>query len=124
MSKISRALIVVFLTSLMATTASAGDPCGDAETQVEMNTCAAELAKTAQKALDTVYADATLKVDGSWLEKLKAAQEAWRTYRDTQCTFEAAAYEGGSIQPMILSMCRARLTDQRSEELRTSMDVP
>lgn len=52
---------------------------------------------------------------------LLESQRAWLRYRDTQCVIEAGRYAGGSMQPMVASGCRARLTDARRAQLRELM---
>jgi hypothetical protein len=34
-------------------------------------------------------------------------------YRDAQCAWESAAFQGGSIQPLVLATCFRRLTEER-----------
>jgi uncharacterized protein YecT (DUF1311 family) len=40
------------------------------------------------------------------------------TFRDKACEAEGAQYRGGSIEPMIVAGCLARLTRQRGEDLK------
>ena len=49
---------------------------------------------------------------------LLACQRAWLTYRDAQCLIEGYAARGGSMEPMLLSGCIARLTMARTQALR------
>lgn len=44
---------------------------------------------------------------------LRAAHNAWATYRDREAHFIAAEYEGGSIQPLIRSSELAAITRER-----------
>jgi uncharacterized protein YecT (DUF1311 family) len=50
-----------------------------------------------------------------------ASQRAWLAFRDTQCVIEAGEFAGGSMQPMARAQCLARLTKERSIQLRTLM---
>jgi uncharacterized protein YecT (DUF1311 family) len=54
----------------------------------------------------------------SYLENLREAQRGWLRYRDGHCALEGYAARGGSMEPMLLSGCKARLTRQRAQELR------
>jgi len=51
-------------------------------------------------------------------EALRAAQRAWVSYRDLACTAEGYQVRGGSMEPMVIYACRARLTEARTEELQ------
>ena len=49
---------------------------------------------------------------------LRQAQRAWLTFRDAQCTYEGyGEARGGSMEPMVYSGCRARLTRERIAQL-------
>ncbi len=106
------------------------DTCTDSENQAEMNLCAQKNATAADGKLNDAYkdaidemkqVDASLPADQRGAEQaLRAAQRAWITYRDQTCAAEAFEYQGGSMQPMILSDCLARVSEDRAEEL-TSM---
>ena len=79
--------------------------------QMEMNQCAANDYRSADKELNAYY---------SKLEKTKeliAAERAWIAYRDTECAYQVKAVEGGSIAPLIQSSCLADLTRQRLKQL-------
>ncbi len=56
-------------------------------------------------------------------QTLLEAQRAWLSYRDAQCRLEGYSFLGGSAQPMIISGCLARLTRQRTQELRDLAEV-
>lgn len=100
-------------------------------TQSEINACSYELFEKEDAKLNAAYADA-MAVMKDWdaslpskergaVEGLKQAQRAWIAFRDAACASEAYATKGGTISPMVLSSCMARLTATRSEEL---LDMP
>ena len=96
--------------------ALAGDvDCSKAMTQMDMDFCAGKDYQAADKKLNDVYRKVSADEEGK--DKLKAAQRAWIVFRDAECTFETAASEGGSIQPMEYSMCLTKLTKARTKEL-------
>jgi uncharacterized protein YecT (DUF1311 family) len=49
------------------------------------------------------------------------SQRAWLKFRDAQCVIEAGEFAGGSLQPMARAQCLARLTKERSVQLRNLM---
>lgn len=112
---------------LFAAAASADDAddidCDNATTQIDMNICADKDYQTADRKLNDVYRKVmTALGDAGYRAKLKTAEKAWIQYRDTECTFEAAQNEGGSIYPMEYSSCVTRLTGARTKELQTYLD--
>jgi uncharacterized protein YecT (DUF1311 family) len=50
---------------------------------------------------------------------LLESQRAWLRFRDTQCVIEGAEFAGGSAWPMAQAQCRARLTRQRTAQLKS-----
>lgn len=93
-------------------------PCADAQSQNEMNQCAFEEYKKADAELNRVYQQLLPKLEAAHQEKLKAAQRAWITFRDADCEYEAFAFEGGSMQPLIRYSCLETATKARTAQLR------
>ena len=79
------------------------------DTQMEMNSCAASDYSRADEELNTVWR----KLPKS--KELLASQRAWIAYRDAECSFRKAQFEGGSIAPLIYSSCLSELTKQRTK---------
>ena len=96
-------------------------PCADAQTQAELNVCAGRKFKEADAELNRVYNQLTSKVDSMYRAKLKAAEVSWLKYRDDNCDYETALYEGGSMRPMVYSFCLERMTKARAAELRAQI---
>ena len=105
--------------------------CANAQTQADMNQCSYMDFEKADKELNAVYKDAlksATEADKQAAEMgpdyvgavkaLKKAQRAWIDYRDGHC--DGVGYEavGGSMQPMLIAGCQARLTEHRTKELR------
>lgn len=44
---------------------------------------------------------------------LIAAEKAWIAYRDTQCEYQGARFEGGTLQPVEIARCQVDLTVER-----------
>ena len=104
--------------------------------QMGMNWCAYEDWQTADKALNAVWPKvrAHMKAidaenaeyfpeQANGAENLLKAQRAWIDYRDGHCEAEGAQFAGGSIRPLIVNSCKASMTRERTEELRTLIEV-
>jgi uncharacterized protein YecT (DUF1311 family) len=102
-----------------AAPAQASDCKDGGSNQSEMNICAAEAFDAADAALNATYKKimACVKAGGEDGRLLLDAQRAWLRYRDAQCKFQGADFEGGSAQPMIVSGCLRALTLLRIKEL-------
>ncbi|WP_224814443.1 lysozyme inhibitor LprI family protein [Hasllibacter sp. MH4015] len=87
--------------------------------QIALTECAARDNQFWDRLLNDAYQQVIARSDAAREENLRAAQRAWITFRDLTCQMEAADYEGGSIQPMILQACLARLTERRARDLET-----
>lgn len=108
--------------------------CNNAQTQAEMNQCAGNDLANADKALNAqwkltraamVETDANLDAAQKGAEKaLMKAQRAWIDYRDGQCEAEGFSVRGGSMEPMMVASCKARLTDLRTKELKAMAEQP
>jgi uncharacterized protein YecT (DUF1311 family) len=102
--------------------------CTNTVMQQEMNACAEQDWMDADADLNAAYraAMAVMKGYDADLAKsergaeanLRNAQRAWITYRDAACAAEGYAMHGGSAEPLLIYGCRARLTEQRAEDLR------
>jgi uncharacterized protein YecT (DUF1311 family) len=77
--------------------------------------------RTADAALNRAYEQLVAKLEPEEKSRLKEAQTAWLKYRDTNCDFVADQYKGGSIRPMILGLCLADVTRNRTAELKTQI---
>lgn len=118
---------------LAAGAASAGPAwnCDDPVAQQEMNWCAAQEFEKADAALNVQWKStvAGMKTrDAEWdfshddrpgyFDTLLAAQRAWLAYRDTQCASEGYWARGGSLESLLVSTCKTRLTVERTQQLR------
>ena len=98
--------------ALLASGAAWADDCSNANTQTEMNQCAAAQYQAADKKLNETWQQALKRASGQQQELLKKAQQAWISLRDADCAFLASGAEGGSMQPMLTSQC---MTDKSVE---------
>ena len=119
---------------ILANTAHAQDAvdCGNAQTQADMNTCSQQDFDKADTALNAVWPDAQAFADGAdvdlpadqqgYSQALLESQRAWLTFRDTECALEGFGARGGSLEPMLISGCKATLTNDRVKALQAMID--
>ncbi|MCL7678209.1 lysozyme inhibitor LprI family protein, partial [Klebsiella pneumoniae] len=98
--------------ALLASGAALADECSSANTQTEMNQCAAAQYQAADKKLNDTWQQALQRAVGKQQTLLKQAQQAWIALRDADCAVLASGAEGGSMQPMLVSQC---MTDKSVE---------
>ena len=91
--------------------------CSDPQTQSEMNYCAAQDLEVADTKLNEVYKRAMSAQDRKGKRAMQKAQRAWINYRDLACQSYSLMADGGSMQPMLASLCLPKLTDERSKML-------
>jgi uncharacterized protein YecT (DUF1311 family) len=105
------------------------------QSQMEMNMCAELDFERADADLNRLYREEVASAQQSDREidasdrrptseaVLRQAQRAWLTFRDAQCTYEGyGEARGGSMEPMVYSGCRARLTRERIAQLGQSVE--
>jgi uncharacterized protein YecT (DUF1311 family) len=106
--------------------------CNPSGNQGELNVCARDEYRAADRSLNIQYRKTLVAVreQGRSLGKLPGTdpapygdvlitgQRAWLAYRDAQCRLESRSSQGGSMQPMIEFGCLARLTRERTTFLR------
>lgn len=127
---------MLLFSGTMATPASAQQPkaidCTNAVNQMEMGYCAEKDFQAADSKLNeywkparqaAIARDQELQGDDKGAEKaLLAAQRAWIAYRDATCVAEGFAMRDGSAEDMTVSMCKTRLTQQRTKDLKAYAD--
>jgi uncharacterized protein YecT (DUF1311 family) len=128
----SEGALALFL--LAAPAAAQNVDCAEAVTQIEMTFCAEQAWLRADEDLNLAWslaieqaraiqsalpADAPVDIE----EDLRRAQRVWIEFRDLACTAESHMAWGGSMAPMLVYACRARLTRQRTEDLRLFGEV-
>jgi uncharacterized protein YecT (DUF1311 family) len=117
-----RVLAIGFCALLCATLSAASvaraAECAD-QTQNGLDVCADAAYKKADAALNAAYKEIIrrLKGDAATTKLLIAAQKAWIAYRDAECDFSSSANAGGTIYPMVYSICLEAATQERTREL-------
>ena len=93
--------------------------CGRFTTQMDLNKCAMDNLKSADKALNEAYQALMAKQDdAASKQRLKQAQRAWIAFRDHECAFEVGPREGGgTIWPTEFGGCMEEITARRIRTL-------
>lgn len=119
-----RAILAAALAFLMLPAARA-DKWADAQTQADMNACAARADETSDAELNRLYRQIERRLgdDADARRLLVAAQRARLVFRDAERAF-ASSPEGGSVWPSVNAMCLDQLTRNRVEELGQYLDCP
>ncbi len=103
--------------------------CANAAVQMEMTYCAEQDFKGADAQLNRQYrqtrqamkdrdTQVTEDIRGAE-DALIIAQRAWIAYRDAHCASYGYQARGGSMEPMLIYLCRAELTRERTRELES-----
>ena len=125
-----RRFYMVFALTLFPITTSAQDwNCTDWDNlpQQGMNYCSGLEFDKADAELNTMWKtvmprlkqwDAELEIsDTGYANAVLEAQRAWIAFRDTQCTAEGFQVHGGTMQPLIINSCLAKMTRARTKQL-------
>ena len=120
--------LLIFLV-MGATQAMADDvpDCSASQDQNTMTACARIDYEKADAALNDIWpklkTDAEDSDKGSdkheYADALLASQRAWITFRDAECTWQGFEAHGGSLEPMLVAGCMAKLTRDRIKQLQT-----
>jgi uncharacterized protein YecT (DUF1311 family) len=111
--------------------------CDDAQTQADMNLCAARDFKNSDAALNAQWAETSARMKAldaeldrehdkqpGYFETLLDGQRAWLKFRDAQCLSESFMARGGTLQPTLVSQCKTYLTELRIQQLRNLVADP
>lgn len=109
--------------------------CADPQTQMQMNACSQADFVAADAELNAQWALTVAEMrridqatrphrDGraGYYDQLLAAQRRWIQFRDAHCASEGYEARGGSLEPMLVSGCKATLTRLRTAQLRELAD--
>jgi uncharacterized protein YecT (DUF1311 family) len=99
------------------------DACDTANTQTDMNQCHGEQAAKSDAELNRVYRAlmARWKGDGKTVTLLRDSERAWVAYRKAECDLQALPTIGGSMQPVVITMCFKAMTDDRVKLLKAKL---
>lgn len=131
MTSLTMWVLAFFLVLIPTGTTVAGAQevdCTDPQDQTSMNICSYRDWQAADKELNAIWPDirSKMKETDTYLDDhlkgaeaaLLKAQRAWIDYRDGNCAAEGFYARGGTLEPLIVNSCLARMTRQRIEELQ------
>lgn len=102
---------------LCACASLAAADCQDAQSQAEMNQCAHATYEREDAALNLAYSKYRSGLSADEQRMLKSAQAQWIRFRDLACAFETSSVAGGSMHPMVHSLCLADYTRERRQRI-------
>lgn len=127
---------MIALLPLLLMASEPAPDCENAMTQMAMNQCAQLEYEAADAELNVQWKvtaaemkqrDASLDSQHDsrpgYFETLLAAQRAWLAYRDNHCRSAGYYARGGSMEPMLVSLCLAKLTAARTEQLKELVET-
>jgi uncharacterized protein YecT (DUF1311 family) len=63
-----------------------------------------------------------VRISSDGQARLRDVEKLWIQFRDQECAFETLGTADGSIHPMVLLICKTRLTDQRIKDLDAQLN--
>lgn len=120
----------ILLLALILTNLQAEIKCNKSGTQMEMNQCAYEDFKNADKVLNMSYNElrSLERENKPYLNKLKASQKAWLKFRDAEietifaCDSDDMKLCWGSMYPLLYNVEMQKLTETRTKTLVSYID--
>ncbi|MEM1059935.1 MAG: lysozyme inhibitor LprI family protein [Verrucomicrobiota bacterium] len=107
---------ILFLLVLSATPALFTS--SPAQTQMEMNREAAAGFAQADNQLNEIYEEAMRNLSPERQLLLRDAQRAWLKYREAAAKSAGAGFEGGTMQPYIISTTKTEMTKFRIQQIQ------
>ena len=110
---------VLLLVAMAAPALAAGLDCKNAETQADLNLCAAKDLQDADQEIGRVNKALAKELgDPAAKTALEQAAKAWDEYRDAECKFESSGVAGGSAEQMVVAYCQAQRARTRTNVLK------
>lgn len=109
------------ITALLCSS-SAFAVCDTGLNQTDLNICTANEYKKEDQKLNKVYNAYIVKLDKNRKSKVKTVQINWIKYKDSDCKYQASAYQGGSMQSFVLNSCLTKKTKLRTQELQAYLE--
>lgn len=101
---------------------AAAQNCKEPVTTMEMKQCASRDLNREDARLNKSYRDLLAKLEPARREKLREVQRVWLTFRDLNCEFQSAEYEGGTIYTLVQMGCVIEMTKQRNKDLKAMLE--
>ncbi|MGZ8192647.1 MAG: lysozyme inhibitor LprI family protein [Methylobacter sp.] len=122
LSRSMRAALLFLPLSIFAAEDESSFQCRYDGNQQELNACADQDYKAADKALNEEYKKLMAVLPPVRQQRLRQDQRAWLKRRDPRCKAEAKWSEGGSIWPLEFFACLKTITEHRTGELKKIND--
>ena len=93
--------------------------CDDAYTTRDMEYCASQKSIAADKQMRQylIASYTQYNHDPNTVKAIKASQQAWKTYENSNCEAVHTSWNTGSIRGLMSINCHTRMTKQRTHEL-------
>ena len=85
---------------------------------LEMRKCASDQYQIADQKLNQTYQKLIGQLSPERKKRLIEAQRDWISFRDKTCSFESSQVLGGTAEPLFLTLCLAKVTQQRVQDLQ------
>ncbi|HEY4045148.1 MAG TPA: lysozyme inhibitor LprI family protein [Rhodopila sp.] len=95
-----------------------------AQTQQEMTAREGQAFREADKAMNAAYDRLMGKLSPTGQVALREVQRSWLRFRDQECDFETLGSTDGSVHPIVVYNCKARLTRVRTADLLAQVRCP
>lgn len=113
---------VCLLIGCLALSASVlAESCDTETTQAGLNACYGNEYKKQDRLLNETYQQAMTRATPPQQTQLKAAQNAWITFRDADCAFLSSGADDASVAPMVHAQCMTDKTIERTERLKSTL---
>lgn len=113
----------LFLSLLVLSSLSAfAKDCQDEMSTYDIYSCEAAKLKVEDARLNANYKSLMAKLDIIGKGKLKAAQRAWITFKDADCTYQADEMRDGSFAKVLLVSCLSSMTKERADALQDGVE--
>ncbi|MEL4014438.1 lysozyme inhibitor LprI family protein [Dryocola clanedunensis] len=113
--------LCLLIAGLLISTSVLADGCDNETTQAGLNECYGKEYKKQDELLNQTYGQAMKLATDAQKTQLKAAQNAWITYRYADCAFLSSGADGGSVAPLVHAQCMTDKTVERTELLKSTL---
>lgn len=113
-------LLAMIVLVLLAPVPALADACSHAQTQSQMDICAADEYRAATDTINNLYKETFRRYDPQGQDLLRKSERAWISFRDAECDFRTMGNKGSTIWPMVHAQCLTELTRARIKQLEAT----
>ncbi|HKN03643.1 MAG TPA: lysozyme inhibitor LprI family protein [Buttiauxella sp.] len=113
--------VFLLISGLLLSANVLADSCDSATSQAGLNECYANEYKKQDDLLNQAYQEAMKLATDKQKPTLKAAQNAWISYRDADCAFLTSGADEATVAPMVHAQCMADKSRERTELLKSTL---